>query len=117
MTPATLLALAPQARRQEIRHQQTTQARPPGDGSEHRRLAVRLAHENPLWGYRRIHGELTKLGVAVARSTVYEILRAAGTDPGTHGACRGRGAGPSWRAPRSGDGRGHPVQAALHLLL
>jgi hypothetical protein len=25
--------------------------------------------------------------------------------------------GPSWRAPRSGDGRGHPVQAALHLFL
>src|SRR5262249_53515303 len=45
------------------------------------RLAIRLAQENPLWGYRRIHGELTKLGAAVAPSTVYEILRAAGIDP------------------------------------
>ena len=45
------------------------------------RLVVRLAKENPLWGYRRIHGEVAKLGVTVASSTVWEILRAAGIDP------------------------------------
>jgi len=45
------------------------------------RVAVRLTTENPLWGYRRIHGELTKLGVTIAPSTVGEIQRAAGTDP------------------------------------
>ena len=45
------------------------------------RIAVRLARENPLWGYRRIHGDLIKLGATVAPSTVYEILRAAGIDP------------------------------------
>jgi putative transposase len=45
------------------------------------RLTVRLAKENPLWGYRRIHGELTKLGLAVAPPAVCEILRAAGIDP------------------------------------
>jgi putative transposase len=42
---------------------------------------VALAHENPLWGYRRIHGELSKLSVPVAASTACEILRAAGIDP------------------------------------
>jgi transposase len=55
------------------------------------RLVVRLAKENPLWGYRRIHGEMTKLGVTVAPSTLWEILRAAGIGPAP------RRAGPIWR--------------------
>ena len=46
-----------------------------------RRLVLRLAQENPCWGYRRIHGELLVLGVKVAASTVWEILRDAGIDP------------------------------------
>ena len=46
----------------------------------------RLAHENPTWGYRRIHGELALLGVTVAPSTVWEILKAAGVDPAPHRA-------------------------------
>ena len=41
------------------------------------RIIVRLAKENPLWGYRRIHDEITKLGVTIAQSTVWEILRKA----------------------------------------
>jgi transposase len=55
------------------------------------RLVVRLAKENPLWGHRRIHGELTKLGVTIAPSTVCEILRSAGIDPAP------RRSGPTWR--------------------
>jgi putative transposase len=55
------------------------------------RLVVRLAKENPLWGHRRIHGELMKLDVTIAPSTVWKILNAAGIDPAP------RRFGPSWR--------------------
>jgi transposase InsO family protein len=46
-----------------------------------RLLVLRLAGENPGWGYRRLHGELLVLGVKVAPSTVWAILREAGIDP------------------------------------
>src|SRR3954454_13900331 len=46
-----------------------------------RALVLRLARENPSWGYRRIHGELTALGITVAASTVWEILREHGIPP------------------------------------
>ena len=44
-------------------------------------LVLRLARENPSWGYRRVHGELLTLGLTVAASTVWEILREASIDP------------------------------------
>ena len=46
-----------------------------------RALVLRLARDNSGWGYRRIHGELLVLGVKIAASTVWEILREAGIDP------------------------------------
>ncbi|MGW2153978.1 helix-turn-helix domain-containing protein [Nonomuraea sp. NPDC001699] len=46
-----------------------------------RALVLRLVRENPGWGYRRVHGELTTLGIKVAPSTVWEILKQAGLDP------------------------------------
>jgi putative transposase len=55
-----------------------------------RALALRLARENPDWGYRRIHGELAGLGVKIAASTVWEILKKAGIDPAP------RRTGPGW---------------------
>ena len=78
VTPTTLLAWH---RRLAAGRYDTSNRRQPGRPATVRsiaRLAVRLAKENPLWGYRRIHGELTKLGVTVAPSTVYEILRSSG---------------------------------------
>jgi transposase InsO family protein len=63
--------------------------RPPVD-PELRRLIVRLARENPTWGYRRVHGEVHRLGHAVAASTVWKVLRTAGIDP------RRDRTGPSW---------------------
>ncbi len=44
-------------------------------------LVLRLARENESWGYRRVHGELAALGVTVAPSTVWQILKDAGIDP------------------------------------
>ena len=44
-------------------------------------MVLRLARENESWGYRRIHGELAGLGVAVAPSTVWQILKDAGISP------------------------------------
>jgi len=91
VTPATLLAWH---RRLAAKKYHTSERRKPGRPPtvpSSARLVVRLARENPLWGHRRIHGELTKLGVTVAPSTVWEILRAAGIDPAP------RRSGPSWR--------------------
>ena len=48
---------------------------------ETRKLVLRLARENPTWGYRRIHGELARLGITIAASTVWTILKNAGIDP------------------------------------
>jgi putative transposase len=63
--------------------------RPPID-PELRSLTIRLANDNPDWGYRLIHGELARLGHKLAASAVWKILRAAGIDP-----ARDR-TGPSW---------------------
>ena len=53
-------------------------------------LVVRLATENPTWGYRRIHGELARLGHHLAPSTVWAILKRHGIDPAP------RRTGPTW---------------------
>ncbi|MFI0730316.1 integrase core domain-containing protein [Streptomyces sp. NPDC021225] len=44
-------------------------------------LVLRLAKENPSWGYRRLHGEFLVLRVKVGASTVWEILKEASIDP------------------------------------
>jgi putative transposase len=65
----------------------------PGRPRVHRNITasvLRLAKENPAWGYRRVHGELAGLGIQVAPSTVWEILTKAGIPPTP------RRAGPTW---------------------
>jgi len=56
-----------------------------------RHLILRLAAENPTWGYRRIHGELVRLGYKLVPSTVWLLLKRAGIDPAP------RRAGLTWR--------------------
>jgi len=55
-------------------------------------LILRLAKENPRWGYRRIAGELKGVGVAVSATTVRSVLIEAGVPPAPERA------GLSWRA-------------------
>jgi putative transposase len=53
----------------------------PGVVPEIRRLVVRMATENPSWGYTRIQGALKNLGHHAARSTVATILKQQGIPP------------------------------------
>jgi putative transposase len=55
-------------------------------------LVLERARDNPGWGYRRIHGELSGLGYTLAPSTVWQILKEAGIDPAP------RRSGQTWRA-------------------
>jgi hypothetical protein len=89
VTPATILRW----HRQLIARcwtTQPTQAGRPAIPAGLRALVLRLATENPTWGYRRIHGELASLGYQVGASTVWKLLHAAGIDPAPHRA------GPTW---------------------
>ena len=61
-------------------HPPQTPGRPSTD-AEIRRLIIDMTTQNPTWGYRRIHGELTGLGHTVGASTVWWILKHHGIDP------------------------------------
>jgi putative transposase len=53
----------------------------PAVGGEVRELVLRVARENPRWGYQRIAGELARLSISVSATTVRKLLREAGLGP------------------------------------
>ncbi|MEV5010795.1 integrase core domain-containing protein [Streptomyces sp. NPDC055692] len=82
VSPETLLSW----HRDLLRRRHAKESRPKRPGRPRtvrsiRALVLRLVQENPQWGYRRVHGELAALGIKVAASTVWSILKEHGIPP------------------------------------
>jgi putative transposase len=90
VTPGTLLAW----HRQLVARRWSYPGRRPGRprvSREARELILRLARENPRWGYQRITGELVGLGIQISQTSVRNALTSAGIGPA------GQRGGISWR--------------------
>lgn len=100
VTPGTLLRWHADLVRRSRTFKRRSQGRSPTRVSI-RTLVLRLGRENPLWGCRRIAGELAALGYRVGASTVWPILKKAGIDPAPRraGPCAARYASASSPAP------------------
>jgi putative transposase len=90
VTPETLLGWH---RRLVARRWRYPGRRPgrPKVSREVRGLVLRLARENPRWGYRRIVGEMLGLGIQISPTSVRKILSGGGVGPA------GQRGGISWR--------------------
>src|SRR5450756_2006579 len=126
VTPATLLRWHRELVRRKWTYRRTGRpGRPPLDPAV-RALILRLARGNPRWGCVRIEGELRKLGIRVAATTIRTLLRTARLGPAP------RRTGPTWTSVPSGlkrtgsslrllyrrDGlAAHPLRPRVHLSL
>jgi putative transposase len=88
VTPATILRWHRELVRRHWTHVHRSQR--PGLPGETVELVLRLARENPRWGYVRIAGECAKLGVKVSMSSVRNVLRRHHLGPAP------RRSGPTW---------------------
>jgi putative transposase len=88
VTPATLLGWHRELVKRKWTFRRRRIGRPPLD-REIGRLVVRMAKENPRWGYVRIQGELRKLGIRVGASSIRRLLAREGLGPAPR-------RGPSW---------------------
>src|SRR5256712_12876708 len=100
VTPQTLLRWHRELGRRKWTYRTGRGPGRPRIDPEVRALVLRLARENPRWGYVRIQGELRKVGVRVGATTIRRVLRAHGLGPAP------RRHGPTWgdflRAPAGG---------------
>jgi putative transposase len=108
VTPATLLRWHRElvARRWTYPHR--APGRPPISVSL-REAVLRLARENPSWGYQRIAGELLGLGHCLSPTSVRNILLHAGLSPAP------RRSGPTWRQFLTAQARGILAVDFLHI--
>lgn len=91
VTPQTLLRWHRELVRRKWTYRRRRPVGRPPLAEDVRELALRMARENPRWGYLRIKGELQKLGIRVGATTIRNLLRRNGFDPAP------RRDGPTWR--------------------
>jgi putative transposase len=91
VTPQTLLRWHRELVRRKWTYEHRRRAGRPPLAEDVRSLILRMARENPRWGYPRIKGELQKLGIRVGATTIRNLLRREGLDPAP------RRDGPTWR--------------------
>jgi len=91
VSPQTLLRWHRELVRRKWTYRRRRRAGRPRIGGEAAAFILRLAQENPRWGYRRIQGELRKLGVRVSATAIRSLLRRRGLEPAP------RREGPSWK--------------------
>jgi len=81
VTPDTLLRWHRQLIARKYDGSKTRRPGRPKTAVEIEKLVVRMAHENPRWGYTRIRGALYNLGHEIGRNTIKRILLDNGFDP------------------------------------